>query len=63
MFHISIMAAEINVERVIAASKRASEPEAIRASLFSSSPLRFTKRPSKILTTMATLTTIRVVLV
>ncbi len=62
-FQRSIMAAETSVAVVIMASKRASEPEAIRASLSSCNPLRFTYVPNINLVIMATMTTTSVVAV
>ena len=59
----SITAAETNVAMVMMASKSASEPEAMSASLLSFSPCFFTNQPSRSLTTMATMMTISVLAV
>ena len=58
---ISITPAETRVASVMTASKSASEPEAISASLFSR--CRLTYQPSSSFTTMATMITMRVVVV
>ena len=61
--HISMMPAEMRVAKVIIASNRASEPEAIKASLFNCSPLPLTYLPNTSFTTMATTITMSVVVV
>ena len=57
---ISMMPADTSVAVVMMASNRASEPEAVRASLFSCLPFRLTYHPSRSLTTMATMMTMSV---
>ena len=55
--------ADTSVARVMTASNKASEPEAINASLFSCSPLRLTYCPSISFTTIATTITTSVTVV
>ena len=61
--HNSITTAEKSVANVMIASNKASEPEAIKASLFSSSPLFFTYRPNTSFTAIATTMTMSVTVV
>ena len=61
--HSSITPAETRVASVMMASNKASEPEAISASLLSFSPCDLTYLPSTSFTTMATIMTMRVTVV
>ena len=59
----SITPAETSVASVMTASKSASEPEAVSASLLSRVPCRLTYQPSSSFTTMATMMTMSVMVV